>query len=115
MEDIYALSDVMILSRIGEWIKATRLKQNITQGQLSDESMVSLSSIKKIEKGEISSFDSLLRVMRVLGLLDVLQPLVEKEQLSPSEYYELLHSSGKKQRKRAAGKPRKTDKEELSW
>ena len=115
MEDIYALSDLMILSRIGERIKATRLKQNVTQEQLAKESNVSLSSVKKIEKGEIGSFDSIMRVLRILGLLDVLQPLVEEEQLSPSEYYNLVHSARKKQRKRAARKPRKTDKEESLW
>ena len=76
---------------------------------------VSLSSVKKIEKGEIGSFDSLLRVLRTLGLLDILQPLVEEEQLSPSEYFNLIHSAGKRQRRRAAGKPQKTDKEAPSW
>lgn len=115
MEDVYSLSDVVILSRIGGRIKSVRLKQNITQERLAEESGISLSSVKKIEKGEIGSFDSLLRVLRMLGLLDVLLPLVEEGQLSPSEYYNLVHSAGKKQRKRAAGRPRKTDKEEQSW
>ena len=81
MEDIYMLSDGMIQSKIGERLKAVRLKQNITQQALAEESGVSLSSVKKIEKGEIGSFDSLLRVLRTLGKLDVLLPLVE-EQLS---------------------------------
>ena len=70
MEDIYILSDGMILSKIGERLKAVRLKQNITQQTLAEESGVSLSSVKKIEKGEIGSFDSLLRVFRTLGKLE---------------------------------------------
>ena len=109
------LSDGMIQSKIGERLKAVRLKQNITQQALAEESGVSLSSVKKIEKGEIGSFDSLLRVLRTLGKLDVLLPLVEEEQLSPSEYYELVQKVGTHQRKRAAGKSVKKDKEELSW
>ena len=109
------LSDGMIQSKMGLRLKAVRLKQNITQQALAEESGVSLSSVKKIEKGEIGSFDSLLRVLRTLGKLDVLLPLVEEEQLSPSEYYELVNKASKAQRKRAAGKSTKKDKEEQVW
>lgn len=108
------LSDGLIQSKIGEKLKAVRLKQNITQQALAEESGVSLSSVKKIEKGEIGSFDSLLRVMRTLGKLDVLLPLVEEEQLSPNEYYELVQKAGIHQRKRAAGKTNK-EKEGQAW
>ena len=103
MDDIYMLSDTIIFNRIGSNLKAARLKQNITQQSLADAADISLSSLKKIEKGEIGSFDSLLRVLRTLGKLDVFQPLVDEEQLSPSEYYELVHSiKAKHQRKRAS-------------
>ena len=103
MDDIYILSDTIIFNRIGSKLKAARLKQNITQQSLADAADISLSSLKKIEKGEIGSFDSLLRVLRTLGKLDVFQSLVDEEQLSPSEYYELVHSiKAKHQRKRAS-------------
>lgn len=103
MDDIYMLSDAMISTKIGEHLKAIRLKQNITQQSLAEVAGVSLSSVKKIEKEEIGSFDSLLRVLRMLGKLDVLFPLVEEEQLSPSEYYELVYKLHSKLRKRASG------------
>ena len=106
MGDVYMLSDAIILTKIGEHLKAVRLKQNITQQSLAEEAGVSLSSVKKIEKGEIGSFDSLLRVLRTLGKLDVLLPLVEEEQLSPSEYYELVYKLHSKRRKRASGSRR---------
>ena len=97
------LADAIILNRIGNHLKTVRLKQNITQQSLADSAGVSLSSLKKIEKGEIGSFDSFLRVLRTLGKLDVFQPLVDEEQLSPSEYYELVQSkTAKHQRKRAS-------------
>ena len=116
MDDIYMLSDVTILSRIGNHMRTVRLKQNITQQSLADAAGVSLSSLKKIEKGEIGTFDSLLRVMRTLGKLDVLQPLVDEEQMSPSEYYDLVHSANTKhQRQRAAGKINNTRKEGVEW
>lgn len=103
MDDIYMFADSTILNRIGDNLKETRLKQNITQQSLADAADISLSSLKKIEKGKIGSFDSLLRVLRILGKLDVLQPLVDEEQLSPSEYYELVHSiKAMHQRKRAS-------------
>ena len=114
MEDVYMLSDAMILTKIGGHLKALRLRQNITQQNLAEEAGVSLSSIKKIEKGEIGSFDSLLRVLRTLGKLDVLLQLVEEEQLSPSQYYEWVQKAGTHQRKRAAAKTHK-DKEEPLW
>lgn len=100
--DIYSLSDNVIQKKVGERLKSLRLRQNITQTSLADESQVSLSSVKKIERGEIGSFDSFIRLLRTLGKLDVLQPLVEEEQMSPNEYYEFVNSSKKKVRKRAA-------------
>lgn len=115
MVDVYGSSDAVIRSRIGERLKSLRLKQNITQQTLAEEAGVSLSSIKKIEKGEIGSFDSWLRVLRTLGKLDILRELVDEEEPSPSEYYEWVHSSVSHMRKRAAGKPHKSDKEEEEW
>ena len=115
MDNIYMLADGVILSRIGNHLKEVRLRQNITQQSLADAAGVSLSSVKKIEKGEIGSFDSLLRVLRTLGKLEVLQPLVDEEQLSPSEYYELVQSNtAKHQRKRAVGRINNKNKEEES-
>lgn len=115
MDDIYMLADAVIYGKIGNKLKSVRLKQNITQHSLSVAAGVSLSTIKKMEKGEIGSFDSLLRVLRTLGKLDILQPLVEEEQLSPSEYYNMVHSSKTNQRKRAAGKLITIRKEDSEW
>ena len=116
MDDIYMLSDTIILNRIGNHLKTVRLRQNITQQSLADAAGVSLSTLKKIEKGEIGSFDSLLRVLRTLGKLDVLQPLVDEEQMSPSEYYNLVQANtAKHQRQRAVGRLNNTNKEESEW
>lgn len=35
IEDIYSLSDILILEKIGERVKTARLKQNITQESLA--------------------------------------------------------------------------------
>ena len=51
-----------------------------------------------------------------MGKLDVLQPLVDEELLSPSEYYELVQSNAAKhQRQRAVGRLNQTNKEESEW
>lgn len=96
------LSDLQLGKRIGGKLKAIRLKRNITQQSLA--SSISLSSLKKIENGEIGTFDSLLRVLRTLGILDSISALFEEEQMSPSEYYEMVNKAKKNTRKRAAGK-----------
>ena len=110
------LADKAILNRIGCHLRSVRLRQNITQQSLSESAGISLSSLKKVEKGEIGSFDTLLRVLRILGKLDVLQPLVDEEQLSPNEYYELIQSNAKKhKRQRAVGQLNNKDKEDVEW
>ena len=115
MDDIYMLTDMAILTRIGEKLKTVRLKQNITQQSLAEAANVSLSTVKKIEKGEICSFDAFLRILRTLGLLDMIQQLVEEEQLSPSEYYNMVQTSKTNQRKRATGKRNSTKQEKSAW
>lgn len=114
MNDLYALSDTQLCNCIGKKLKNIRLKRNITQLSLAKASSISLSSIKKIENGEIGSFDTLLRVLRTLGILESINVLFEEEQLSPSEYYEVVNKAKKKIRKRAAGKL-KINKEESEW
>lgn len=95
------LADGEICRRIGKKIRNLRLRQNITQMSLAEQSQISVSSVKKIENGEIGSFDSLIRVLRILGELDVFSPLLKEEDMSPNEYLEFVEAKKKKQRKRA--------------
>ena len=114
MDDIYTLSDTQLSKRIGGKLKAIRLKRNITQQSLAEASSISLSSVKKVENGEIGSFDTLLRILRTLGMLESISALFEEDELSPSEYYEMVNKAKKQSRKRAAGKL-KVIKEESEW
>lgn len=95
------LADSEICRRIGKKIRYLRLRQNITQMSLAEQSQISVSSVKKIENGEIGSFDSLMRVLRILGELDIFSPLLKEEDMSPNEYLEFVEANKKKQRKRA--------------
>lgn len=101
-ENIYMLSDGDIRSRIGRKIREIRLRQNITQMSLAEQTRISVSTIKKIEGGEISSFDSLMRVLRILGELDIFTPLLREEEISPNEYLAMTEKLKKKRRKRAS-------------
>ncbi|MBD5239235.1 MAG: helix-turn-helix domain-containing protein [Bacteroidales bacterium] len=100
-ENIYMLADLEICRRIGKKIRNLRLRQNITQMSLAEQSQISVSSVKKIENGEIGSFDSLMRVLRILGELDIFSPLLNEEELSPNEYLEFVEARKQKQRRRA--------------
>lgn len=115
LDNIYILTDTELCNRIAAKIKTVRLKQNISQAELADKSGVSISTIKRMEDGEVKNFESLIRVLRTLGKLDVFVPLVEEEQLSPNEYYELANKVNKHKRKRASKGYTKENKEESEW
>lgn len=113
-ENIYMLSDRDIYRKIGEKVKELRLRQNITQVSLAEQSQVSISTVKKIENGEIGSFDSLVRVLRILGELDIFSPLMRETEMSPNEYYEFMEKSKRKQRKRAKANKSITNIQDIS-
>lgn len=115
LDNIYILTDTELCNRIAAKIKTVRLKQNMSQAELADKSGVSISTIKRMEDGEVKNFESLIRVLRTLGKLDIFVPLVEEEQLSPNEYYELASKANKRKRKRASKGYTKENKEESEW
>ena len=115
LDNIYILTDTELCNRIAAKIKTVRLKQNMSQAELADKSGVSISTIKRMEDGEVKNFESLIRVLRTLGKLDIFIPLVEEEQLSPNEYYELASKASKPKRKRASKAYTKENKEESEW
>lgn len=96
-------------------MKTVRLKQNMSQEELADKSGVSISTIKRMEDGEVKTLESLIRILRTLGKLDIFIPLVEEEQLSPNEYYELTNKANKHKRKRASKGYKIENEEETEW
>jgi Helix-turn-helix. len=114
MENIYMLADAEIMHKIASKIKEVRLKQNLTQKNLSEDAGISLSSIKRIEDGDIKTFSSILRILRTLGKLDIFQSLIDEEPLSPNEYFKLVNSKTTK-RHRATKNNKSKSKEDLKW
>ena len=115
LDNIYMLTDIEICDRIGVKIKTVRLKQNMSQEELANKSGVSISTIKRMEEGEVKTLESLIRILRTLGKLDIFIPLVNEEQLSPNEYYELTNKANKHKRKRASKGYKIENKEETEW
>lgn len=115
VEDFYMLSDTEIVKRISAKLKEVRLRQNISRQDLAESSGVSVSSIVRMEDGEIKSFDSFLRILRTLGKMDILLPLVEEEELSPSEYFNAVQAARKKIRRRASKSKREAQTGEDIW
>lgn len=109
------LSDTEITNKISARLKELRLKQNISRQDLAVSSGVSMSSIVRMEDGEIKSFESLIRVLRTLGKIDVLLPLVEEEEISPNEYFKLVHSAKPRQRRRASKSVIDNQQEKSVW
>lgn len=115
LDNIYILTDIELCNRIGVKMKTVRLKQNMSQEELADKSGVSISTIKRMEDGEVKTLESLIRILRTLGKLDIFIPLVEEEQLSPNEYYELTNKANKHKRKRASKGYKIENEEETEW
>ena len=63
----------------------------------------------------MKTLESLIRILRTLGKLDIFIPLVNEEQLSPNEYYELASKANKHVRKRASKGYKLENKEETEW
>ena len=115
LDNIYMLTDIEICDRIGVKIKTVRLKQNMSQEELADKSGVSISTIKRMEEGEVKTLESLIRILRTLGKLDIFIPLVNEEQLSPNEYYELASKASKPKRQRASKGCTTENQEDSDW
>lgn len=104
-------SDGAILRQIGEFIKSTRIDQNLTQGELANKAALSRSTISLVERGENISLTNLLKILRVLDALYVLGRFKIEPQISPLR---LAKEDGKK-RRRASRKDAETYGDDVEW
>ena len=111
--DIYALTDNMILSKIGESIKRLRLERNISQKELGSSAGVSTSSVAAIERGENISLKTLIPLLRTLNSLHMLSEFLKEPEISPIAYAKQLE--GRTSRKRASATKNNNDKSESEW
>ena len=111
--DIYALTDNMILSKMGETIRIQRLERNISQKELAISAGVSISSVAALERGESVSLKTLIPLLRTLGILHMLSDFFIEPEISPIAYAKYLDSQ--KTRKRASATKNNNDKAESEW
>lgn len=111
--ELYALTDNMILEKIGENIKRMRLEDNISQKELAGSAGVAISSIAALERGGNISLKTLVPILRALNSLHMLSDFLKEPEISPIAYAKQLDSQ--KTRKRASATKNNNDKSESEW
>ena len=90
-----------LLKRIGEALKAHRLRQNIPQNVLAERSSLSLTAVKRLENGDGATLGSFVLVCRTLGVDAWIGGLEPHDEVSPIAYAEALKKAAGKKRRRA--------------
>ncbi len=70
-------------SRVGEQLRAQRLRKALDQRQLADQAGVALNSVKNLEAGKGATLSSLVKVLRALGRVEWLGTLAPAVSISP--------------------------------
>jgi transcriptional regulator with XRE-family HTH domain len=110
--DWVKMSDAAIVIQLGNFIKHTRIKQNITQARLAEMAGLNRWTISQIENGESVTLTTLIQVLRALDVLYVLNNFEVNDEISPIEYAKLQENK----RRRARSKGTEKDKnEDLGW
>ena len=91
------LSTDGIMAEISKRFKQYRIAYPITQADLADKSMVSISTIKRFENGEDISLSKLLKLMEALDIHENFEILIPDQTIRPSFY---IQSSKPRQRAR---------------
>lgn len=92
-------------ARMGEQVRALRLRRNLEQASLAESAGVGISAIKNLEGGKGSTLKTLIRVARILGRQDWLESLAPPVTISP-----LQMAKGQPQRVRASRQRKKAEK-----
>ena len=98
-------SDEEILKELGERIKAERIRQKMTQGQLAVNSGVGKSTIERAEAGESIQFLNVIKVLRTLHQIPALDGLLPSSEMTPMQY---LYSKNQKKTERYRSVAKKT-------
>ncbi len=97
--DLYTKTDQGITEELGKRIKALRLRKNITQQTLADNTMLSLNTIKALESGK-GKLLTVITVLRELKSLEHINSFIPEVSISPLQLSK-LHG---KARERASSK-----------
>lgn len=86
MKITHFLSDLQILTELGERIKTARVRTQWTQAELAKNSGVAKSTVERVEKGESIQFLNIIKIMRALNTLNTLDIMLPSTEKTPFEY-----------------------------
>lgn len=99
----YAMGDLALVELLGQFIRNSRIQQNLTQQELATAAGLDRSTISLLEKGQGGTLKTFIQLLRVLGQLPLLAHFMVQQPISPL----LLARQEASQRRRASGKRKK--------
>lgn len=111
INNIYEMSDLDIIRKIGNEIRRIRIEKNITQEKLSLKAGIDRSYLSQIENGRPVSLITIIQVLRALERLDLLSLFFQGPTISPM----MIAKLEKHKRLRARTKHIENDKNLSTW
>ena len=81
-----SLRETEVLNELSRRFRQYRISYPLTQSELAEKSMVSLSTVKRFENGEDIGLIKLLQLMRALDIQEHLEVLIPDPSVRPSAY-----------------------------
>ncbi len=106
---ISRMSDDAIIGLIGNFVKQSRLEQNITQQELAEKAGINRTTLWELESGNRVNLITLIQVLRILNKLQVLGDFQISRKISPIKLAELEMKKRQRARKKKSNKVNKTD------
>ena len=101
--NFYVMADFAILEEIGRRFRETRLRHNMTQVKLADQTRTSLTRIKALEKGQ-GKLETMILVLRELQALDHMDDFLRDPGISPIQ---IAKMRGKIKQRASGGRPKR--------
>lgn len=89
MKDIYALSNTELIRGLGLRFKTYRIQCRLTQGEVAEQTGVSVPTIRGFENGKTAnvSLQVLLSLMRAIGQLEQIEQLLPELPENPKDVF----------------------------
>jgi len=110
----YAMADIDIQKRIGNFVQHHRLKQNKTQNEVAKAAGMSRSTLSLLERGETVTLATLIQVLRVLDLFHVFDAFQVKTEISPVLYAKMKREERQRARPNHLAAEQDPD-DDLAW
>ena len=83
------LSDTAIIKKLGKRIRSSRIRLEMRQEDLVEESKVAVTTIRRIESGQPVSMQLFMSILRTFGCLENLELLIPETKVSPFQLQKL--------------------------